>query len=96
MREGHYYCLIYHCLIMVCGRQTCCACDHGVRLSDVLCDCARLDDWMREVPSGSNPKAFTVRDPPAREPAVDAKYAAHAGILSGAKHVIQDCQVGLL
>ena len=34
--------------------------------ADLLCDSARLDDWMREVPSGATPASFTTPQPPER------------------------------
>jgi hypothetical protein len=34
--------------------------------ADLLCDSARLDDWMREVPSGATPASFTAAQPPKR------------------------------
>jgi len=61
-------------------------------MTDLLCDSARLDDWMKEVPSGSTPSTFTASQPPKREAGVDSKFAAHAGILDAAKAIVQDLQ----
>lgn len=45
------------------------------RAADLLCDSARLDDWMREVPSGATPASFTAAQPPKRRASETQIYA---------------------